>query len=151
MHIADNLWQGNSVYWQDLFVHHHIVPIGHTAWQGFLNHGLGMVTCSVDLSPNQSINWHTDIVPYYLEFIPQQEIREYLSRLEFSLDTINYLEQNITNYNPRQEVIILISGNGQINLNRLQNLKISPVQCYQQLEARWSEFQVCTINQERRR
>jgi hypothetical protein len=149
MHIADSHWQGNFVYWQDLFIHHYILSIGYTAWQGFLNDGLGMVTCEVNLPQNQLINWQTDSVPHHLGFMPQQDIREYLSRLELSLDTITNLEQSIRNYNPSQEIVILVSSHGQISLNLLQNLKISPANCYQQVQNRWAEFQLCTINQDR--
>ena len=146
MHIVDSLGRVSAAHWQDLLIQQHILPIGHMAWRGFLHHGLGMVTCDVHLPPNQSINWHTDNVSYHLGFIPQLQIREYLSSLELSFDTIVYLEQNIKSYNPSQEIIILINGNCQINLNRLQNLKIAPVECYQQVENRWSEFEISPIN-----
>jgi hypothetical protein len=52
-------------------------------------------------------------------------------------------------YNPEQEILVVVTGNGEIDLNLLQDLKMLPLDCYRQIERRWAEFQLNCKTQEK--
>jgi hypothetical protein len=52
------------------------------------------------------------------------------------------LLQIIATYNPTTEIIILLTGDGQIEIDLLQRLAITPAVCYDRVRQRWDEFQV---------
>ena len=52
-------------------------------------------------------------------------------------------------YDPTQAIVILIIGNGAVDINLLQNLRISPAECYRQVQQRWVEFQPDLTTQRR--
>jgi hypothetical protein len=140
MRIEDSVWQGSFGYWQNLFIHQNILSIGHTAWDGFLNLGRGLVVCEINTLINGSVNWSVDTIKYDLQFISQLQANAYLQQLELEENTVPNLLQIIASYQPKEAIIFLSSANGQIDINFLQNLAISPVQCYQQVCKRWEEF-----------
>lgn len=141
MRVEDSVWQGSFGYWQNLFIHQNILSIGDTAWKGFLNLGRGIVVCKINTPIDCSINWSIDNVRYDLEFISQLEANAYLQKLELEETTVSHLLQIVATYEPNQAIVFLSIGNGQIDINLLQNLAISPVVCYEQVCKRWEEFQ----------
>ncbi|MCU0543355.1 MAG: hypothetical protein MUE44_14475 [Oscillatoriaceae cyanobacterium Prado104] len=141
MRIEDSVWQGSFGYWQNLFIQQNILSIGHTAWNGFLNLGRGIVVCKIKTSIDCYINWSIDNVRYDLEFIAQLEANAYLQKLEIEKTTVSNLLQILATYEPDRAIVFLSIGNGQIDINLLQNLAISPVMCYEQVCKRWEEFQ----------
>ncbi|MEG3895031.1 MULTISPECIES: hypothetical protein [unclassified Microcoleus] len=149
MRVEDNKRQGSFNYWQNLFVHQNMLTIGYTAWKGFLTLGLGMVVCDVDMPVNTPVNWQADTVPHHLQFITELSVADYLKRLELELSTLSNLLQIIATYNPTQEIIILLTGKGKIEIDLLQRLAIPPAACYQQVRQRWDEFQLCKTTQRR--
>jgi hypothetical protein len=52
------------------------------------------------------------------------------------------LLQIIATYNPTTEIIILLTGDGQIKIDLLQRLAIPLAVCYDRVRQRWDEFQV---------
>ncbi|WP_228056603.1 hypothetical protein [Microcoleus sp. LEGE 07076] len=56
---------------------------------------------------------------------------------------ITSLSQIIASYQPQEAIIFLSIANNHIDINLLQNLAISPVQCYEQVCKPWEEFQPC--------
>lgn len=142
MRIQDSVWQGSFGYWQNLFIHQHILMIGYTAWNGFLTVGRGMVICDVDLPIAMPVNWTVDTVPHQLQFIAQSQIADTLQQLELEPDTIFNVLQIVAKCDPAKEIIILITGSGQIDINFLQDLAIMPADCYEQIHQRWDEFQL---------
>ncbi|MEG3924479.1 MULTISPECIES: hypothetical protein [unclassified Microcoleus] len=143
MRIEDSVWQGSFGYWQNLFIHQNILQIGHTAWNGFLHQGRGLVACKINTPINGSVNWSVDTIKYELQFISDLEATVYLQQREIEENTVSNLLQIIDSYEPKTAIIFLSIANGQIDINLLQNLAISPVECYEQVCKRWEEFQLC--------
>lgn len=149
MQVKNNKQQGNFRHWQNLFIHQNILTIGYTAWNGFLTVGRGMVVCDVDLPVNTPVNWQTDTVGHHLQFVTELSVIDYLQRLELEPSAISNLLPIIANYKPTQEIIILLTGDGKIEINLLQRLAIPPVTCYEQVRQRWDEFQLNQTTQRR--
>ena len=143
MRIEDSVWQGSFGYWQNLFIHQNILLIGYTAWNGFLHGGRGLVACKINTPINGSVNWSVDTIKYDRQFISQLYATAYLQQLEIEENTVSNLLQIIASYEPKEAIIFLSIANGQIDINLLQNLAISPVECYEQVCKRWEEFQLC--------
>ena len=143
MRIEDSVWQGSFGYWQNLFIHQNILAIGHTAWNGFLRRGRGLVACKINTPINGSVNWSVDTIKYDLQFISQLYVTAYLQQLELEENTVSSLLSIIASYDPKEAIIFLSIANGQIDINLLQKLAISTVECYEQVCKRWEEFQLC--------
>jgi hypothetical protein len=143
MRVEDSVWQGSFGYWQNLFIHQNILSIGYTAWNGFLHQGRGIVVCQINSLINGSVNWSLDTIKYDLKFISQLHATAYLQQLELEENTVSNLLQIIASYEPKEAIIFLSIANTQIDINLLQNLAISPVECYEQVCNRWEEFQPC--------
>ena len=143
MRVEDSVWQGSFGYWQNLFIHQNILSIGYTAWNGFWHLGRGIVVCKIDTHINGSINWSVDTVKYDLQFISQSHATAYFQQLELEENTVSNLLPIIASYEPKEAIIFLSIANNHIDINLLQNLAISPVECYEQVCKRWEEFQPC--------
>lgn len=141
MRSQNELWQGCFGYWQNRFIHHHILVLGYTAWHGYLEAGRGMVVCNVVDAIPASMDWAIDTVAFNQTFIPQLRIKTYLQALELEEETVTALLDAIATYDPAQSIVLLVTGNGAIDINVLQHLKVSPVECYKQVQHRWVEFQ----------
>lgn len=141
MQIPNDLWQGYCDYWQNRFIHHHLLTIGYTAWSGYLNEGRGLVVCKVVDRISPSTDWSIDTVTFSRAFRPQAQAAKYLQALELKRETVTALLETTAIYDPTQAIVLLIIGNGQVDINLLQNLKVSPSDCYEQVQRRWVEFQ----------
>ena len=133
-------WQGCFGYWQPLFIREHLLPLGHAAWQGFLHQGRGIVACNVEVVNAASIDWTGESVPYTLRFIPQAQTLEHLQSLDLEPALINRLLALVQTYDPERDMLFCLCGNGQVDINLLQNLAIAPPDCYRQVCDRWDEF-----------
>ena len=149
MRMQNELWQGYLGYWQNQFILHNILTIGYTAWNGYVNLGKGMVVCDVVDTIPPSINWSVDTVTFNQAFVPQGQVTPYLQTLELEKDAVTALHKAIATYDPTQAIVILIVGNGAVDINLLQNLRISPAECYEQVQQRWVEFQPDLTTQRR--
>ena len=147
--MQNELWQGYFGYWQNQFILHNILTIGYTAWNGYVNLGKGMVVCDVVDTIPPSINWSVDTVTFNQAFVPQGQVTSYLQTLELEKDAVTALHKAIATYDPIQAIVILIIGNGAVDINLLQNLRISPAECYRQVQQRWVEFQPDLTTQRR--
>jgi len=141
MRMRNDLWQGCSGYWQNRFIQQNILPIGYTAWNGYLHTGKGIVVCNVVDTISSAFDWEVDSVTFHQEFIPQAQVEAYLQALELQLEAVIALLKAITTYDPNQAIVLLVIGNGVVDINLLKNLKISPADCYAQVQHRWIEFQ----------
>ncbi|MBD2744610.1 hypothetical protein [Coleofasciculus sp. FACHB-1120] len=145
MRLSNDLWQGYSGYWQNRFIHQNILLLGYTAWMGYKNEGRGMVVCDVVDAIPPTIDWSLDTVTFDRAFIPEAQVAEYLHKylhaLKQSPEAVTPLLRAIATYDPTQAIVVLVIGNGAININLLQNLAISPSDCYEQVQRRWAEFQ----------
>ena len=137
MRVEDNQRQGSFGYWQNLFMHPNMLTIGYTAWKGFLTAGLGMVVCDVNLPVNTPVNSQVDTVPPHWQFLTELSVTDYLQRRSIEPAAISNLLQIIATYNPTQEIIILLTGDGQIEIDLLQRLAITLAVCYEQVHQCW--------------
>lgn len=142
MRPRNEVWQGYCGYWQNLFIRENLLPLGHAAWKGFITHGRGIVVCDVAIVEDESADWSSDIVEYTVRFIPLSDASAYLQTLSLEATLIERLIDTVQSYNPAQSILLLINENGRADINLLQNLKVSPMDCYQQVQRRWVEFQL---------
>jgi hypothetical protein len=142
MRPRNEVWQGCFGYWQNLFIRENLLPLGHAAWQGFITQGRGIVICDVVLVDAESVDWNSDIVEYTLRFVPLLNISAYLKSFSLEATLIERLIDTVQTYDPDQAILLLINEDGRADINLLQQLAISPADCYQQMQRRWSEFQL---------
>ncbi|ABW31883.1 hypothetical protein [Acaryochloris marina] len=135
-----SVWQGYSGYWQSAFIREYLLPIGHAAWQGYLTQWRGLVSCDVDVVDVSTLDWHIDLVEYGIQYIPKAEIQDYLEVHNLDMDFVHRLMEAAMTYQPGQDILVAILGNGQVDINWLQNLAISPPDCYHEMRSRHSEF-----------
>jgi hypothetical protein len=118
--------------------------IGERAWSGFLNFDRGVVAISspVDIFDN------TDNLVERLEpslnfrYIPQPQLIIYLQEWLVPSQSIESISAAVANYQPQSELIFAIESGANLDIGWCQRLKISPPDCYQQIQRRWSEFEV---------
>ncbi|HIK15124.1 MAG TPA: hypothetical protein IGS53_07550 [Leptolyngbyaceae cyanobacterium M33_DOE_097] len=142
MRPQDSTWQGCFGYWQNLFICENLLPLGHASWLGFTTQGRGLLACDVAISDTGAVDWSEDVVEYSTRFVPEHEIPAYLQTLKLDRALIAPLLDTVQTYHPDQDIVLLIHENGQVNINLLRHLTISPAECYQQVQRRWSEFQL---------
>jgi hypothetical protein len=139
--MRDDRWQKDDCHWQPQLIHHNIFLLGYGAWHGYLHRGRGLLVCDVVDSVLPSIDWQIDFVRFDQRFISQAESASYLRKLQLEQVVINEVERAISAYIPSQEIVLLIHGNQELEINLLQNLAVSPVDCAKQVHQRWEEFQ----------
>ncbi|MBE9079567.1 hypothetical protein IQ241_20080 [Romeria aff. gracilis LEGE 07310] len=140
MQVSDSVWQGCFGYWQPLFIQTNLLPLGHAAWQGYVTQGQGLVSCNVEVIDAKILDWSRDVVRYNIRFIPAGEMPIYLRSHLVKANFTERLMATVQTYHPDQDILIAICSDGQININLLQNLAISPPDCYRQVRNRWEEF-----------
>ena len=138
----NSVWQSSFSNWQPLFIRENLLPLGHTAWQGFLTQGRGIVICGLAIRDVFSVNWRFDLVEYTSQFLPESKVAAYLQLLNLEGRAMAVLIDKVQNYNPKTELLLLINENGRIAINLLQNMAVLPPECYRQVEQRQSEFQL---------
>jgi len=139
--IANQSWKPYFCCWQNHLIHQNLFLIGHTAWQGYLEAGAGVVVCDVTETISPAMDWKTDSVAFNLSYIPARDVTAYCQIIPLPTDAMTVLESAIEEYNPTQEIILLLTGNGELDVNWLQNLRVAPAACYEQVQRRWAEFQ----------
>ena len=140
--MKSDLWQGYCGYWQNSFIGKNFLLIGHKAWEEFMTKGRGLVICNVGIVEDESVDWKTEITDHTVDFVPLSNIPAYLQAFNLEVTIIQNIIDRIFTYDPIQQIPLLINENGQIEIHMLQNLAISTIDCYQQIERRWSEFQL---------
>ncbi len=147
MRSRNSEWQGNFGYWQQDFIHENMLVIGHYAWQGFMESGRGIVSLHVDLNAGKIGNSWEDFrlthSQFNSRFIGKNELPSQMQEYDFDPDSIEQLLFVIDNYDPQQDIIVLLIANNRPEINLLRDLKISPQECDRQVRRRWAEFQPC--------
>jgi hypothetical protein len=139
--MRSDLWQGFGC-WQNLFIRENLLSLGHVAWQGFMTQGRGMVVCDVAIANPDSVDWGSEVVEYTVRFVPLASSLAYFQTLNLQAILIEHLIDTIQTYDPAQAILLVIDENGRANINLLQHLAISTTDCHQQMQRRWSEFQL---------
>jgi hypothetical protein len=143
MKLKDSDWQGNFGYWQKSFIHANLMMIGYAAWQGFLQHGRGVVVCDVDRKDIDPRNTGLEVTLFKSQFMAEQELITSIQAFSLDQDLITVLVQAVGNYAPAKEIVLLLKMEQQLEINLFQNLKIFPPDCHEQVSRRWEEFQPC--------
>jgi len=143
MKLKDSDWQGNFGYWQKSFIHTNLMMIGYSAWQGFLQHGRGVVVCDIDRSAIAPNNTGLEVTQFQSQFIAEQELISSIQAFSLDQELISVLVQAVGNYAPDKEIVLLMKMEQHLEINLFQNLKILPPDCYEQVNRRWEEFQPC--------
>ncbi|MCM1984011.1 hypothetical protein [Lyngbya confervoides] len=127
---------GYSDCWQTAFIRDHFLSLGHGAWQGYLTQGRGMVACEVmDAIP---LGWSRD--QSLIQYIPAAAVPRYLQPYRLPDSLIHRLMDALQTYSPRQDILISVRKDQQIEVDWLQNLAIDPPDCHRQVCNRWDEF-----------
>ncbi len=140
MHLKNDVWQSCFGYWQNSFMQQNLLLLGYTAWNGYLNHGRGVLICEITDRVPAEIDWQVERVEFTQQFLPLDRMASYLQKSELAPGAIAPLIQAITTYNPTREIVILIWDSGTVDINLLR-LTITPPNCYEQVQRRWVEFQ----------
>jgi hypothetical protein len=119
--------------------------IGYRAWQGYLNFDRGVVVISseVDLLDDSDSHWGDLLEPSLnFRYIPQPQLAIYLQEWLVPDRSILPILTAVTNYQPHTELIFASESAVNLDIGWCQNLKISPPDCHQQIQRRWSEFEL---------
>ncbi len=147
MRSRNSEWQGNFGYWQQDFIHENMLVIGYYAWQGFIESGRGIVSLHVDLNAVKTGTNYGELglnnSQFNSRFIGRNELSSQMQEYDFDLESIEQLLFVVDNYDPQQDIIVLLIANNRPEVNLLRDLKISPQECDRQIRRRWAEFQPC--------
>ncbi len=134
----------NSTFWQTAFIRDNLLVIGYLAWRGFEQTGWGLLCCYVEPLPvNTDLRLHS--WNFTTRFVSGQYIGDFLRKLEITTLDVAALVSEIEQYNPRQEIMLLLNSGRSVNAHSvnvcwLKNLVSTPVDCYGQVLDRWEEF-----------
>ena len=132
--------RSQSDSWQGLFIQQNFLQIGYAGWNGYLKLGQGLVTCKITTSISASTHWSLDPVAFEQEFIAQAQVERYLRMLEVDREVVVSIHTTIATYDPTQAIVLMIRSDRDVQISLLQNLKISPAECYKQVQHHWREF-----------
>ncbi len=133
-------WHSCLENWPFAFIQENIMPLGHTAWQGYLTQGRGLVTRKVSIIEAASLNVGGDVMSDNASYIPASEVAIYLKRYGLKADVTNRLTTRVQTYCPSREILVFMERRGEISISLLTNLAIAPPDCYRQVCNRWEEF-----------
>ncbi|NJN23669.1 MAG: hypothetical protein HC810_03795 [Acaryochloridaceae cyanobacterium RL_2_7] len=127
--------------WIPHVVQSHFMEISYLAWSGYQHHGKGMVLgeVCVEKDPTTANSCH-------LSYLSRQKAIAHFKHLEFFSSDLAHLAQAIEEYEPHAEIILMLTGNGEQLVTRLENLKILPEDAFNQVCARWQEYSITLGN-----
>lgn len=125
--------------WQLQFIRDNFLLIGYHALRGFTTTGKGITVC-IAVPPAADFKPSFHIWQFRTQFIAVEFAAPYLLEMGISSRQIPSLTQAIAAYDPHQEIVLAMNIDRQIDIYCLQNLKISPLECYKQVCDRWDEF-----------
>ncbi|AFY40475.1 hypothetical protein Lepto7376_4367 [[Leptolyngbya] sp. PCC 7376] len=140
MRSPNSLRTHQSYCWQSHFIREHLLPLGHAAWQGYQNQGRGLVSCQVAIATDTSIIWREDLVKYTINFVEALAIPEHLQAYQVDAGSMAKIIQSVQTYDPNTDFTLLLKDESKPEIYLLRKLKISPPDCYRQVQQRWSEF-----------
>lgn len=139
MRAPDTVWQGCFGDWQPLFIREYWLPLGHVAWQGFLEYGHGMVVCEIQ-SVTATVDWSCTAVPYTAHFVPQAELATCWQELNLAADQRPVVENAVITYDPARDAVLLLLGDSQPYISCLTGWAVPPPECSRQMGSRQAEF-----------
>jgi hypothetical protein len=139
MRVKDTIWQGCFGDWQPLFIHEYWLPLGHLAWQGFVQQGRGLVMCEV-YGITAAVDWSRAAIPYTARFMPQAELSIAPNNLGLTVEHRSILATAVAAYNPSEDVILLLISDSPPYITHLQGWAVPPPECFRQMGDRQAEF-----------
>ena len=125
--------------WRPQFIKDNFLLIGYHALRGVVTSGKGITICIVG-QPAADFKPSFHLWQFRTQFIAAEFAATYLLEMGISSRQIPSLMQAIAAYDPHQEIVLAMNIDRQIDIYCLQNLKISPLECYKQVCDRWDEF-----------
>ncbi|MBZ8181127.1 MAG: hypothetical protein SAL07_20490 [Oscillatoria sp. PMC 1051.18] len=134
----------NEENWQQALIETNLLIIGYNAWNGYLKTGRGVVVCTTN-SPLLDRFGET----FKSHFVPRTRLAAFLNAWLATPDTVilqghhvnGHILEAVDNYNPEQDVILLLESGKKVSFFNLKNLPIAPPESYQRVCFAWSEFQ----------
>ncbi|MGV2828656.1 hypothetical protein [Myxosarcina sp. GI1(2024)] len=131
--------------WQQALIETNLLVIGYNAWNGYLKTGRGVVVCSTN-SPLLDRLGET----FKTHFVPRSRLAAFLNAWLATPDTVilqghhmnGHILDAVDNYNPKQDVILLLESGNKVSFYYLKNLPITPPESHQRVCFAWSEFQL---------
>jgi hypothetical protein len=139
MRVQDTVWQGCFGDWQSLFIHEYWLPLGHLAWQGFLQQGRGMAVCEVH-GATAAVDWSCTAVPYTTHFVPQAGLSTCWRDLALPYHQRSAVEDAVATYDPTQDAVLLLLGDSVPHISCLKGWAVPPPECSRQMGDRGAEF-----------
>jgi hypothetical protein len=133
------VWQGCFGDWQPLFIGEYWLPLGQMAWQGFLAQGRGLVLCHVQ-GEIAAVDWSCTPVPYSATYVPLGQGYGCWRSLSLPAEDWPAVEGALAGYEPTQDVVLVLLGEGQPYVTCLKNWAVPPPECDRQMGDRQSEF-----------
>ncbi len=129
----------NFTNWPAVFIHDNIPVLGYYAWSGFEQLGWGVLWCQVERpAPETELRFHS--WQFTTQFVPGQSLPGCFQSLAISAVENAQLVETIARYHPQQEIMLLLQSGDGVEVLWLQNLAMTPPECYQQVCDRWDEF-----------
>jgi hypothetical protein len=124
---------------QVAFIRDNFLVIGYSAWVGFKQMGAGAILCDIQIPP---IGTELRLQPWNFTstFLSSQYLVDYLRPLKIPFAAS--LIRRSAEYNPRQEIVLIIQFGASVEIVLLTNLPTSPPASYQLVLDRWDEFMV---------
>jgi hypothetical protein len=139
MHPGEYFGLKKSPNWQTAFIRDNLPILGYFAWSGFKHQGWGLLLCQVEL-PGLETELRLHSWRFSTQFAPGSSLPTYLPAWKIPVLEIPKLVETIAQYHPQREMMLLIQSGGSVEVLWLQNLAITPPECYQQVCDRWDEF-----------
>ncbi len=129
----------NFTNWPAAFIRDNFPVLGYFAWSGFKHQGWGLLLCQIE-PPDRKTELRFHSWKFTTQFVPGQSLPGCLQSLEISATESSQLVSTIAQYQPQREMMLLMHSGQSVEVLWLQNLVITPPECYQQVCDRWDEF-----------
>ena len=142
----------NQENWQQALIETNLIAIGYNAWNGYLKTGRGVVVCSTNSPLLDRLGEN-----FKSHFVPRPRLAAFLNAWLATPDTVilqghhmnGHIIDAVDNYNPEQDLILLLESSNQVSFYYLKNLPITPPESHQRVCFAWSEFQLPANHQHR--
>lgn len=140
----------NQENWQQALIETNLLTISYNAWNGYLKTGRGVVVCTTN-SPLLDRLGET----FKSHFVPRPRLAAFLNAWLATPDTVilqgyymnGHILDAVDNYNPEEDVILLLESGNKVSFYYLKNLPITPPESHQRVCFTWSEFHLPTNHQ----
>lgn len=134
----------DALDWQQDFIATKLLALGYNAWMGYLGGERGAIICSTT-SPSVGMAGET----FNTHFVPRSRLAACLNAWLAAPDTVilrhhfmtAHILEAVDTYDPHTGLVFLLESFHQVTFFYLQDLPMTPPQCYAQVCQAWVEFQ----------